>query len=130
MEGLKISYCANDAADTNECPICLGYLLTEDITRMVCCKQEMHARCYIQCMSLARVCPLCRNTDEHRITIHDCVDIVTDGNANADADNIGDRADRAEPVPTQQSCSPERMFALFSSALIMFIVFISIRHTP
>ena len=65
------TYKVNDVfMQTNdECPICLTDLHTEDVTQMGCCRQKMHARCYIECISQSQTCPMCRNVSEHRVAV-------------------------------------------------------------
>jgi hypothetical protein len=44
-----------------ECVICLSEITsTENITTLGCCKKQMHAACYAQCLVNKPECPLCR----------------------------------------------------------------------
>jgi len=45
----------------DECVICLLPMDSSDIVKMGCCKNNLHAKCYIQCMTYKKVCPLCRH---------------------------------------------------------------------
>lgn len=63
----------NTTGDTNECPICLGSIIASNYVTVSCCKKQFHTNCYIQCMQLKRMCPMCRapivdpNVPEDRI---------------------------------------------------------------
>ena len=49
--------------ENNECSICLTLLDKNDksIVTVKCCNQQFHIHCYLNCMSLKKECPLCRN---------------------------------------------------------------------
>ena len=53
----------NECIKMNECPICLTTLDNNDksIITVKCCNQQFHMHCYLNCMNLKKVCPLCRN---------------------------------------------------------------------
>jgi len=47
----------------DECPICLT-TLAGAVTQTGCCQKTMHAKCYVKCMLVKSVCPMCRSPQE------------------------------------------------------------------
>jgi hypothetical protein len=49
------------AIDINpECIICMDNLNTYDIINTICCKQDIHKKCIVECFRNNGRCPLCR----------------------------------------------------------------------
>lgn len=53
-----------------ECAICMTELNTQDITKTYCCKQQLHTKCYIDCLKKTtnNTCPFCRTYISYYIT--------------------------------------------------------------
>jgi hypothetical protein len=62
----------------NECPICLNVLENNDIITVSCCKQHMHAECYMQFLlkTTNHNCPLCREPINYRLEIEPLREII------------------------------------------------------
>ena len=57
--------------ETNDCPICLCVLEKDDksIITVQCCNNQFHTNCYLECMNIQKICPLCRAVYTTDITI-------------------------------------------------------------
>jgi hypothetical protein len=62
----------------NECPICLSVLENNDIITVSCCKQHMHAECYMEFLLKTDnyTCPLCREPINYRLEIEPLREII------------------------------------------------------
>lgn len=109
-----------DMNPENECPICMINLNTEDVTQMKCCKQNMHTRCYMQCIyhSKNQSCPLCRNSDHSRTLILEATQSHTIINIPAPVEHGYD----------QNSACQKVSFIMFSTFVCIYTVIIYL-HT-
>ena len=44
----------------NECPICFEVIKNNELYILDCCKQSLHNNCYINCIAISGICPMCR----------------------------------------------------------------------
>ena len=62
-----------------ECPICLISLNNSPTITVNCCNKQFHTVCYIKCMALNMVCPMCRAnqsiTTETVITVNPIIPV-------------------------------------------------------
>lgn len=101
---------------STECPICLSNLSTEDTSLMKCCKQSMHTRCYMQCISQNKSCPLCRNIDDHRTLINQ---LLYQSQQSHTIINIPTRHQDTHVEASNAVCHKIGMF-VFSAIIVMY----------